>query len=89
MKFSDIFKDADGNVVIGQKPNWPIYAAAGLWVLRFIPLDGLQPVSLWGVRIVMLYWAYLEIVSGVNTFRRILGLLVALYFIYTTVRDLM
>ena len=88
MKISDIFKDADGKVVIGQKPNWPIYAAIGLFALRFIPLDGLQPISIWGVRIVMAYWAYLEIVSGVNTFRRLLGLGVALYLIFATARDL-
>ena len=89
MKFADIFKDANGNVVIGQKPNWPIYVVIGLFALRFIPVPGLQPVSIWGVRVVLAYWAYLEIVSGVNTFRRIVGLLVGLYLIYATVRDLM
>jgi len=73
------FKTKSGEFVIAQKPNWPIYFAVALYVLRYLD-PKLFVVSRVSVSIVMLYWAYLEIFQGVNLFRRTLGLGVGLYF---------
>lgn len=79
MKVSNFFKDKNGKVVIAQFPNWPLVLAIIFWILKF-PL---------GVIISLIYWSYLEIVSGVNTFRKTLGIivlvlqLISLYLIVT------
>lgn len=70
----NIFKTEMGEIVIGQWPNTPL-------VLWFVFLVGarLPLPELWtqlfdmASLIAILVWAMLEIVSGVNIFRRILG----------------
>ena len=74
----DFFKDKHGNYVIGQWPNKPLFVALGLYVLRFLPNQTVQQFSHWSVSIVLVYWAFLEITSGVNNWRRVLGVIVLL-----------
>ena len=66
----------EGRVVIGQPPNVPVLIAAGLSVLAFL-LGFLAPgAALWVGRaasLAWIYWAALELFTGVNGFRRILG----------------
>ena len=69
----------EGTLVVGQAPNGPALVATMLSVLSLIPLG---PFRLWIARaaaIAWIYWSGLEIFSGVNTFRRILGGAVLLF----------
>lgn len=72
-----IFKDKDGNVVIGQKPNAPIltWITLKLILLFKLPIivEGLLSLIAFGA---LFTWAWLEIFSGVNTFRKALGIVV-------------
>ena len=84
MSFSKIFKDKDGNVVITQSPNMPII----IWLLAVIAdkfIDGglvSQFLSIVGT-VAISVWAMLEILSGVNLFRRILGAIVLAFVIFS------
>jgi hypothetical protein len=78
----DFFKDEEGKVVIGQKPNIPLYVALLFYLLRFMPFSNFNLVSDWGFVLTMLYWSYLELFFGVNYFRKLLGLSVGSYFLY-------
>lgn len=77
-KFLDIFRDPKGRIVIWQSPNLLLLVWIACKVLVFAinnnDLDAgfshLGSASLFA-------WAYLEVSSGVNTFRKILGLIVA------------
>ncbi len=77
-----LLKVKNGNIVIGQKPNWPII----LWF--FLMLGGavfnrgiLTSLSAMFLAI----WAILELFEGVNYFRRLLGLTVLLYLVVSRV----
>lgn len=84
-KFSDFFKDKQGRIVLVQTPNWPLI----LWFV-FSVLDFLWTRSQPKVHYLLhmlsfgfiFTWAWLEITSGVNYFRRLLGLIVLIMAIY-------
>lgn len=78
MSLLNFFKDKQGKLVIGQLPNKPLLVALGLYILRYFPNQTSQLISHWGVPVVLLYWAFLEITSGVNSWRRLLGIIVLL-----------
>jgi hypothetical protein len=82
----DFFKDKQGNYVIGQWPNKPLLVALGLNALQYYPNTIAQNISHWGVSIVLIYWAYLEIASGVNSWRKLLGSIVMLSSITNLLR---
>lgn len=77
MTIADIFKDRDGKVVITQKPNLPIIVWFVSVVINKFLSGGVvsQFVSTIGTTAIAV-WATLEIISGVNLFRRILGTVV-------------
>ncbi len=75
---TNFFRDAQGRVVIGQWPNYPLWIAIVCFFLIRLPVPILHHIGFWGLIISLLYWSYLEIVYGVNTWRRFLGLVVAL-----------
>lgn len=81
-----IFKDAEGRIVIAQAPNPPLFVAVAFFVVRFLPFDAAGTISFLGVTAAMLYWSYLEVFHGVNTFRRFLGLLVGGLFLIALLR---
>ncbi len=71
------FRDKDGNVVLMQPPNLPI---VGWFVFKVLEklvdsgqLNTLASLLAFGCAFT---WAWLELFSGVNYFRRLLGLLV-------------
>lgn len=70
------FWDKQKNFVIFQVPN----AALVLWFVCFLVGSLLEGPALSVVRVVgslsLGYWSYLEVTSGVNGFRRLLGLVV-------------
>ncbi len=65
------------DVTIYQKPNAPLLISATFWlVARFSQGTLKEYFSLLFIG-TMLWWSYLEITSGVNYFRRILGVVIA------------
>ena len=82
------FKTKEGRYVVGHWPNWPVYAAFALAMLRIFVWNDtgwaywlrLAESSIW------FYWAYMELFSGVNRFRRVLGLVVGLVSLAAIVR---
>ena len=78
------FRDAEGRIVIAQFPNWPLWAWLGatLFEHTLASGDGLALVRLISFAAIV-YWAYLEIVSGVNPFRKYLGGFVLLFVLYS------
>lgn len=84
MFWDKIWRDGKGRVVLWQSPNLLLIAWAGFDVLsRFFhngrPKNGIEFLS----TSFLLIWAYLEITSGVNYFRRTVGLLVFAMIIFT------
>jgi hypothetical protein len=71
------FKDKDGRVVIFQSPNIPIIVWLCSLVLSRITPEPLTRMILGRVSMLALVlWALLELVWGVNYFRRVFGLVV-------------
>ena len=85
MGISKYFKDDKGHIIIGQRPNIPVYFAIFAYIVRFIPLKYLYELSELGFSVAMIYWSYLEIRYGINTFRRVLGIVVLSYILYRQV----
>jgi len=82
---SKVFKDKDGNVVLGEKPNIPII----LWVVcvilqRFTDGRLNDLISLIGFGAIFT-WAWLEIFQGTNYFRRTLGFTVMFVTLYSRI----
>ena len=73
-----------------QKPNAPIYLAIALWLASFIFKDkfALALIDLSFVS-VLLFWAYLEVISGANNFRKFLGAAVGGYMVYRLITILL
>lgn len=80
LKNLHVFKDKQGHIVIWQWPNVPLY---GWLVFKLLSLavhvatlkHGFDNLSM----AFLFVWAYLEITSGVNYFRRALGLIVMIF----------
>ena len=74
-----LFADIKGQIVTWQLPNLPII----LWMTTFIAAqltDGNLSDSLFKIGYIFLgWWAWLELKSGVNRFRRLMGLGVMAY----------
>lgn len=79
-----IWKDKTGNVVLWQNPNLPLWSwitttAFGYFIKRGYIAQVLDILALGS----LITWAYLEARSGVNFFRRFLGILVLVYLFIT------
>jgi hypothetical protein len=72
-----VFKDSDGHWAIWQWPNIPLYGWLGCKLLSIaIPQHKLQTGLSELSTAILFTWAFLELTSGVNYFRRALGLVV-------------
>lgn len=70
-----IFRDSKGNIVIAQPPNLPITVGTAATLLHFVAPNGAIGILSGLVGFGTLYaWAWLELFSGVNYFRKGLGL---------------
>lgn len=78
-KFLDFFKDNKGQIVLFQAPNAPLICWFILVILNLLWSSN-QPKAHHLFHMLsfgfIFTWAWLEITSGVNYFRRALGLLV-------------
>jgi hypothetical protein len=74
--FDRTFRDSEGNIVIAQMPNLPILVGLTATLLRFVLPSGDLQTTLGLVGFGALFtWAWQELFSGVNYFRRSLGLI--------------
>ncbi|HEY9676723.1 MAG TPA: hypothetical protein V6C76_01880 [Drouetiella sp.] len=85
---SKIFRDSDGNIVIGQAPNAPLLVWCCASLIRFTApqgalKDAARMVSFGSI----LYWSWLELVSGVNYFRRACGLVTMLFAVSSRIKN--
>lgn len=74
---SDLFKDKKGRIVICQLPNLPLIGWFTFTILRLL-ISNSQP-KIQNLFLMLSFgfiftWSWLEIISGVNYFRRALGL---------------
>jgi hypothetical protein len=84
--FDRIFRDENGNIVIGQMPNLPLIIGTTASVLRLLFSSGEVSLVLDLVAFGSLFtWAWQELFDGVNYFRRGLGLLALLGLIISKV----
>lgn len=73
--FDRFFRDSQGNIVIVQPPNLPITIGLAATAIQFLLPSGDLKTAFTLVAFGTLYtWAWLELFSGVNYFRRSLGL---------------
>ena len=78
-RFNRTFRDSQGEIVLAQKPNLPILVWLAATLLNLIPTTDNIHTGLDALAFGSLFtWAWLELFSGVNYFRRALGLLVLL-----------
>jgi hypothetical protein len=85
-KFIDkCFKDKNGNVVLGQKPNLPIIVWLVTLILKlFINGTLYNIVDIIGFG-ALFTWAWLELFDGVNYLRRVFGFFVLLVLIISRI----
>jgi hypothetical protein len=76
MKIKRFFQDSQGKIVIAQWPNTSLWLVIGFFAIGLFPQPLLQSISFWGVLLSLVYWSYLEISSGVNGWRKLLGIVV-------------
>jgi hypothetical protein len=76
------FKDTEGNIVIGERPNLPIL----VWIVCLILQQFVGGMFYSFLDIVsfgaIFTWAWLEIFSGTNYFRRLAGIIVMTAIIF-------
>jgi hypothetical protein len=85
-QFLHFFKDKQGRIVLFQMPNAPLICWFILVILNFFWNNNQPKVDyiLQMLRFGFIFtWAWLELTSGVNYFRRALGLLVLIIVICT------
>lgn len=76
------FKNKDGHIVLFQWPNFLLWSWIFLKLLAYLLPNGSWHVGAEQLsRAVLFAWAYLEITTGVNYFRRLFGLLVIMYIV--------
>ncbi len=76
------FRDEKGNVVLMQMPNIPLLIAIFAAAVRFFasgPIYHFMDLVFFGS---IFTWAYLEVTSGVNYFRRLLGVIVFIIILW-------
>ncbi len=71
--FGKLFKDKQGNVVIAQMPNVAIIGWLAFKALGYVSRGNIQAGSQQLSSAFLFVWAYLEITTGVNYFRRLIG----------------
>lgn len=67
--YNYIFADKEGRIVVWQYPNWPLLVSAAAYGLDLLTDDDLSLIG----ELFLFYWAVLELLRGVNIFRRLLG----------------
>jgi len=69
-----LWHDKNGRIVIWQMPNIPLFGWLIFTVASFLFSGKTETVLSYLASLSLFIWAVLELVSGVNYFRRIIGL---------------
>ena len=73
----NMFKDSSGKIIIIQKPNLPLIVWFVSVIASYLPLHDSLTAFFSLISFGALFtWTWLEIFSGVNLFRRLLGITV-------------
>jgi len=82
-------KDRDGRVALWLTPNLPLT----IWIVARVlmwPLSGTDEKAAWVVAVAALFiWTVLELLQGVNYFRRALGLVVLILTVTSALHGLL
>lgn len=81
------WRDDRGNVVIWQFPNLWLIAWAGLTFISLLFSGNTADVFTWAASAALIVWSILEVLKGVNGFRRALGLVVLIYAVMTLLKS--
>jgi hypothetical protein len=85
-KLSDRFwKDKNNKVVIGQTPNAYLISWAVLTLASLFINGSLSTILEWLGILALTIWAFLEIIKGVNFFRKIMGSAVLVLILLTAI----
>jgi len=82
-KFIDrCIKDREGKIVLGQTPNIPLIFFLFLTIITALLPDGQLKSSMSQVATCFAFiWAYLELIEGINYFRKVLGGTVIIFIV--------
>jgi hypothetical protein len=80
----NFWRDKKGDIVLWQTPNielisWILLSVVG----SFIKNSRLKNLIDFAATVMLLIWAFLEIIQGVNYFRRLLGITIIGFIIYS------
>jgi hypothetical protein len=76
-------------MIIAQWPNLPLSVAIVGFLLSKYPDVTIHKIGSTTYIIAIIIWAYLEITSGVNLFRKILGVVVLLFTAFSLFKQLL
>ncbi len=83
-----IFRDQQGQAVIFQWPNLLIWLALMAWLTQqLVTFEPTHTIAQGFFDGVLLVWAIQELATGVNLFRRGLGLVVSAWLIYAVLQS--
>lgn len=84
-----IWKDKRGRVVIWQTPNMWLIGWAALTVISLLFSGQSRAATIFAVTgsIALIIWSVLEILKGVNYFRRALGLVVLILSVLSIIKN--
>lgn len=68
-----LFRDKNGQVVIAQRPNLPLWVWLGATVAGRLTSGSFKMISDYTALIALILWSGWEVWRGDNTFRRLLG----------------
>jgi hypothetical protein len=81
------WKDRDGKVVMWQTPNAWLISWAGFTAVSLFFSGRVSDVFSWIASAALIIWSLLEIFSGVNYYRRVLGLAVLAYAVASLLKS--
>lgn len=84
MNMQRFFRDSQGKIIIVQKPNLPLIVWFVSFVVARLPLHAMVLQLAGTISFGALFtWAWMEIFSGVNMWRRLLGSVVMAWLLWT------
>jgi hypothetical protein len=82
------WKDRRGKVMMWQTPNAWLISWAGFTVVSLFFNGRVADVFSWAASAALIIWSLLEISSGINYYRRLLGIAVLAYAVASLLKSL-
>jgi hypothetical protein len=83
--WNNFWRNKDGKIVVWQTPNIPLISWVVFTILSLLVTGKTADVFSWLGLISLMIWSLMEIVKGVDYFRRFLGLVVFVLAVLTIV----